>query len=100
MRILVVEDEVNLADALATGLRSEDFEVVVANDGVSGRDLAISGSFDVVVLDILLPGMNGFRVCSAIRAAGISTPILMLTAKSGEYDIAEALEGGADDYLT
>ncbi len=100
MRILLIEDEVNLADAVASGLRAEGFEVELRYDGAEGLEAATTERFDVVILDILLPGLNGFRVCSGIRAAGIATPILMLTAKSGEYDIAEALEGGADDYLT
>jgi len=100
VRILLVEDEINLAEAVAAGLRSEDFEVTLCHDGAEGLERATSERFDVIVLDILLPGLNGFRVCSGIRSAGIVTPILMLTAKSGEYDIAEALEGGADDYLT
>ena len=89
-----------MAEAIAAGLRGESFDVTVCHNGADGLALATSQPFDLIILDILLPGMNGFRVCSGIRAAGSAVPILMLTAKSGEYDIAEALEGGADDYLT
>ena len=100
MRLLVVEDEVRLAEALRRGLEAEDFEVDVAHDGLTGFSMAMEGRYDAMVLDILLPGMNGFKVCAEMRAAGNWTPILMLTAKSGEYDEAEALDTGADDFLS
>ncbi|MFH1331020.1 MAG: response regulator transcription factor [Actinomycetota bacterium] len=100
MRLLVVEDEVRLAQALERGLEAEGFEVDVAHDGLTGFALAQEGHYDAMVLDILLPGMNGFKVCAEMRAAGNWTPILMLTAKSGEYDEAEALDTGADDFLS
>ncbi|MBM3695257.1 MAG: response regulator transcription factor [Actinobacteria bacterium] len=100
MRLLVVEDEVRLAQALQRGLAAEGFEVEVAHDGLTGLSLAMEGRYDAIVLDILLPGMNGYKVCAEIRAAGNWTPILMLTAKSGEYDEAEALDTGADDFLS
>ncbi|MFV0127725.1 response regulator transcription factor [Streptomyces sp. HMX112] len=100
MRLLIVEDEKRLALALAAGLRAEGFAVDVVHDGTEGLHLAGTGSYDLVVLDIMLPGMNGYRVCGALRAAGNDVPILMLTAKDGEYDEAEGLDTGADDYLT
>ncbi|MGY1453151.1 response regulator transcription factor [Streptomyces sp. SS8] len=100
MRVLIVEDEKRLALSLARGLTAEGFAVDVAHDGRDGLHRATEGSYDLIVLDIMLPGMNGYRVCSALRAAGDETPILMLTAKDGEYDEAEGLDTGADDYLT
>ncbi|MTE21067.1 response regulator [Streptomyces sp. TRM43335] len=100
MRVLIVEDERRLALSLAKGLTAEGFAVDVAHDGADGLHMAQEGPYDLIVLDIMLPGMNGYRVCSALRAAGDETPILMLTAKDGEYDEAEGLDTGADDYLT
>jgi DNA-binding response OmpR family regulator len=100
MRVLVVEDEVRLAEALQRGLQAEGFDVDLAFDGDDGFAKAQAAAYDVIVLDILLPGMNGYRVCAELRAAGNWTPILMLTAKDGEYDEAEALDTGADDFLS
>lgn len=100
MRLLIVEDERRLAVALAKGLTAEGFAVDVVHDGLEGLHRAGEGSYDLVLLDIMLPGMNGYRVCAALRAAGNDVPILMLTAKDGEYDEAEGLDTGADDYLT
>jgi len=100
MRFLVVEDERRLASALQKGLRAEGFDVDVALDGTLGLALATEHAYDLLILDIMLPGINGYRICSALRAAGDETPILMLTAKDGEYDEAEGLDTGADDYLT
>ncbi|CAL9525477.1 MULTISPECIES: response regulator transcription factor [Streptomyces] len=100
MRVLIVEDEKRLALSLARGLTAEGFAVDVVHDGRDGLHRATEGSYDLIVLDIMLPGVNGYRVCSALRAAGDETPILMLTAKDGEYDEAEGLDTGADDYLT
>ncbi|MBI0297998.1 response regulator transcription factor [Streptomyces sp. PRKS01-29] len=100
MRLLIVEDERRLALSLARGLRAEGFAVDVAHDGQEGLHRAQEGVYDLVVLDIMLPGLNGYRVCGALRAAGNDVPILMLTAKDGEYDEAEGLDTGADDYLT
>ncbi|MFF4835056.1 response regulator transcription factor [Streptomyces sp. NPDC001315] len=100
MRLLIVEDEKRLALSLAKGLRAEGFAVDVVHDGTEGLHLAAEGVHDLVVLDIMLPGLNGYRVCAALRAAGHDVPILMLTAKDGEYDEAEGLDTGADDYLT
>ncbi|NLU67100.1 response regulator transcription factor [Streptomyces sp. HNM0574] len=100
MRLLIVEDEKRLAQSLAKGLTAEGFAVDVVHDGTEGLHQASEGEYDLIVLDIMLPGMNGYRVCSALRAAGDETPVLMLTAKDGEYDEAEGLDTGADDYLT
>jgi DNA-binding response OmpR family regulator len=100
VRVLVVEDEKRLAAALQRGLTAEGFTVDVAHDGNQGLWLALEHSYDVVVLDIMLPGLNGYRVCARLRSAGSDTPILMLTAKDGEYDEAEALDTGADDFLS
>lgn len=99
-KVLLVEDEKVLADGIARGLDKEGFEVEVVHDGLLGLDRGRTGAFDVIVLDIMLPGMNGYKVCRNLRDEGVSTPILMLTAKSGEYDEAEALDTGADDFLT
>ena len=100
MRLLLVEDEEALASSLATGLRGEGFEVDVCHDGLDGLWRAREVDYAVIVLDILLPGMNGYKVCRTLRDEGRSTPILMLTAKSGLHDEVEALETGADDFLT
>ena len=89
-----------LALSLARGLTAEGFAVDVVHDGLEGLHRASEGDYDLIVLDIMLPGMNGYRVCGALRAAGHESPILMLTAKDGEYDEAEGLDTGADDYLT
>ena len=100
MRILVVEDEKRLAAGLKKGLEADGFAVDVALDGTDGLWLARENPYDVIVLDILLPGVNGYRICSTLREDGNWTPILMLTAKDGEFDEVEALDSGADDYLT
>jgi DNA-binding response OmpR family regulator len=100
VRILVVEDERRLADLLKDGLTREGFAVDLAHDGRDALWLATEQPYDVIVLDVMLPGSNGYEVCARLRAAGNWTPILMLTAKDGEYDEAEALDTGADDYLT
>ncbi|GCD34797.1 DNA-binding response regulator [Streptomyces chrestomyceticus JCM 4735] len=100
MRLLIVEDEKRLALSLAKGLTAEGYAVDVVHDGLEGLHRAGEGTYDLIVLDIMLPGMNGYRVCGALRAAGNDVPILMLTAKDGEYDEAEGLDTGADDYLT
>ncbi|MGA5202085.1 response regulator transcription factor [Streptomyces variegatus] len=100
MRLLIVEDEKRLALSLARGLTAEGYAVDVVHDGREGLHQASEGTYDLVILDIMLPGLNGYRVCAALRAAGHDVPILMLTAKDGEYDEAEGLDTGADDYLT
>ncbi|MEU4949063.1 response regulator transcription factor [Streptomyces lavendulae] len=100
MRVLVVEDERRMALALQHGLTAEGFSVDVAHDGLAGFAKATDRTYDVVVLDIMLPGLNGYRVCSRLRACGSNVGILMLTAKDGEWDEAEALDTGADDFLS
>ncbi|MEU6229693.1 response regulator transcription factor [Streptomyces sp. NPDC047042] len=100
MRLLIVEDEKRLALSLAKGLTAEGYAVDVVHDGREGLHRATETPYDLVILDIMLPGLNGYRVCAALRAAGHDVPILMLTAKDGEYDEAEGLDTGADDYLT
>jgi DNA-binding response OmpR family regulator len=100
MRVLVVEDEAALAEGVRRGLEAEGFATDVARNGVDGLWMATEHPYDAIVLDILLPGMNGYKVCAELRAAGVWTPILMLTAKDGELDEAEALDTGADDYVT
>lgn len=100
MRVLVVDDEVDLAESLRRGLSNEGFVVDVANDGVTGAWLARENPYDVMVLDLMLPGKNGYTILKEIRAAKNWTPVLMLTAKDGEYDQTDAFDLGADDYLT
>ncbi|MFZ4278499.1 response regulator transcription factor [Streptomyces rhizosphaericola] len=99
MRILVVEDEVDLARTLHTGLTAEGYSVDLAHDGRQGLWMARTGDYAVVVLDLMLPGLNGYKVCAQLRREGNATPVLVLTAKDGEWDQAEALDTGADDYL-
>jgi DNA-binding response OmpR family regulator len=100
MRVLVVEDEEHLAAALADGLAAEGFDVDVEHNGHDGLWRGREGSYDAIVLDVLLPGIHGYKVCRTLRDEGIWTPILILTAKDGEYDEAEALDTGADDFLS
>ena len=100
MKLLLVEDDAKLAAAVRRGLEAEGFAVEVATDGDEGVWRATEGSYAGIILDLMLPGRSGFRVCAEVRAAGIWTPILVLTAKDGELDEAEALDTGADDYLT
>jgi two-component system, OmpR family, response regulator len=100
MRVLVVEDEKRLAAGLRKGLEAEGFAVDVALDGADGLWMARERAYDAIVLDLMLPGMNGYKVCATLRQDGVWTPILVLTAKGGEWDEVEALDTGADDYLT
>jgi DNA-binding response OmpR family regulator len=100
LKLLLVEDDVKIATAVKRGLEAEGFAVEVAFDGDDGLWRATEGSHDLIILDIMLPKRNGFQVCADLRATGDWTPILMLTAKDGELDEAEALDTGADDYLT
>lgn len=95
----MIEDEERLATALSDGLRGEGYAVDVAGDGWEGLSLARTHPYAALILDIMLPGLNGYAVCARLRAEGSTVPILMLTAKNGEYDEAEALDTGADDYL-
>ncbi|WP_127938079.1 response regulator transcription factor [Nonomuraea polychroma] len=99
MRVLLVEDEERLADLIKGGLAGEGFAVDVAHDGRDGLWMATENTYDVIVLDVMVPRMNGYTICSRLREAGDWTPIMMLTAKDGIYDEAEALDNGADDYL-
>ncbi|MEX5295461.1 response regulator transcription factor [Kocuria sp. CPCC 205268] len=100
MRVLLVEDEVDLAESLRRGLTNEGFVVDVAHDGITGGWLARENPYDVVVLDLMLPGRNGYGVLEDLRSAENWVPVLMLTAKDGEYDQTDAFDLGADDYLT
>jgi DNA-binding response OmpR family regulator len=100
VRVLVVEDEVRLAEFIEEGLEADGFDVEVVHNGIDGLWRARERPYGAIVLDILLPGMNGFKVCGTLRQEGIWTPILMLTAKNGIYDEAEALDTGADDFLS
>lgn len=100
MKLLLVDDDEAFAATVRRGLESEGFTVEWAPDGDDGYARALEGSFDLVILDVLLPGRNGYRVSRDLRAAGVTAPIIMLTAKSGDLDEVEGLELGADDWLT
>src|SRR6202012_277586 len=100
VRVLLVEDEPRLSATLSRGLKAEGFVVVAVGTGVEGLHEAIENSFDVVVLDIMLPGRSGYEVLRQMRTQNVWTPVLMLTAKDGEYDETDAFDLGADDYLT
>jgi DNA-binding response OmpR family regulator len=100
VRILVVEDERRLATAVKWGLESHGFVVDVVHNGPDALWAAEENEYAAILLDIMLPGLNGYKVCAALRQSGDTTPIMMLTAKDGEYDEAEGLDTGADDYLT
>lgn len=99
MRILLVEDELTLADSVSRGLQAEGMTVDHVADGLDAVWQATEIDYEAIVLDIMLPGLNGYEVCRTLREKEVWTPILMLTAKSGEYDEADAFELGADDYL-
>lgn len=99
MRILLVEDEPRFAELVRRGLVAEGFLVEVTHDGRTGHELAVAGGFDVLVLDIMLPGMSGYEIVRGLRQSGVWTPVMMLSAKDGEYDLADAFDLGADDYL-
>ena len=99
MRILIVEDETQMADLLRRGLTEEGHAVVVAHTGPEGLALARDGGFDVVVLDVMLPGLGGLEVARRLRRPGDRTPILMLTARDANADVVAGLDAGADDYL-
>jgi DNA-binding response OmpR family regulator len=100
MRVLLVDDEERMVAALRRGLAAEGFVTESAADGVTGLALAQDGEFDAVVLDVMLPGISGYEVVRRLRATDNWVPVLMLSAKDGEYDQADALDDGADDYLT
>jgi DNA-binding response OmpR family regulator len=97
--VLVVDDEPGMRRALQRGLTAEGMDVVTAPDGPTGLRAAMTGTFDVIVLDIMLPGLSGYRVLERLRAAGVGTPVLLVSAKDGEYDQADGLELGADGYV-
>jgi DNA-binding response OmpR family regulator len=99
VRVLVVDDEKAIVQALQSGLAAEGFDVDVVYDGEKGLERATAIPYDAIVLDIMLPKKDGYSVCAELRAAEVWTPVLMLTAKGGEYDEAEGLDTGADDYL-
>jgi DNA-binding response OmpR family regulator len=98
-RVLVVDDEVGLRTALARGLMAEGMDVVTAADGLSALRAALAGTFDVILLDIIIPGPSGYRVLQRLRAAGVDTPVLLVSAKDGEVDQADGLDLGADGYV-
>ncbi|GAT74585.1 response regulator receiver protein [Microbacterium sp. HM58-2] len=100
MRILLVDDEVRLADGIRRGLEAEGMVVDIAHDGTAGLGLARDNDYDAIVLDVMMPGMSGYRVCQALRSEGDWTPVLFLTAKDGEWDEVEGLDTGGDDWLT
>lgn len=99
-RILLVEDEPALARGLADTLRAQGFDVRTASDGETGLDAALAGDADLMLLDVMLPGVNGYEICRAVRSRGLDLPILMLTAKGQEQDVILGLNVGADDYIT
>lgn len=100
MKVLLVEDEPDIADAVCRGLEAEGFVTQVAHNGVDGLWMAQEETYDVIILDIMIPQLSGYDVCRRLRADGSLVPILMLTAKDGEYDEADALDLGADDFLS
>jgi DNA-binding response OmpR family regulator len=100
MKVLLIEDDKKIATIVKRGLEAEGYTVEVAFDGAEGLWLATEGSYDLILLDIMLPNRNGFQICADLRSRGDWTPIIMLTAKDGDLDEAEALDAGADDYLT
>jgi DNA-binding response OmpR family regulator len=99
VRTLLVEDDDLLVESLTRGLGAEGYAVDVARDGIDGLHQACENAYDVMILDIMLPGLNGYQVCAALRQRRIGVPVLMLTAKDGAWDQAEGLDCGADDYL-
>jgi DNA-binding response OmpR family regulator len=99
MRILVVEDEVKLAEIIGRVLQAERYEVDLAFDGDHGLDLALAGAYDAIVLDRMVPGLDGLELCRHLRREGIQTPVLMLTARRELPERVEGLDAGADDYL-
>jgi DNA-binding response OmpR family regulator len=100
MRLLLVEDEKRMAELLKKGLEEEGYAVTLAGNGNLGYELARSGEFEAILLDVMLPGMDGYQVAKRLRADRVATPILMLTARDATPDIVKGLDGGADDYLT
>lgn len=99
-RLLVIEDEPTLSRLLSYNLSREGYEVVVEEHGQSGLDTALKNDFNLILLDLMLPGMNGFEIMSRLRNEGVKTPVIMLTAKNAEEDVVQGLKSGADDYIT
>ncbi|MCL4166242.1 UNVERIFIED_CONTAM: hypothetical protein GTU68_048465 [Idotea baltica] len=99
MRLLIVEDDDDIAIVIEQTLRADGYDVDRSPDGPDGLWRATEGEYGLIILDVLLPGMNGFKVCENLRTKGITTPVLMLTAKVGDYDETDGLDSGADDYL-
>lgn len=99
MRLLIVEDDDDIAVVIEQTLKADGFDVDRSPDGLDGLWRAEEGDYGLIVLDVLLPGMNGYQVCENLRKKGITTPVLMLTAKVGDYDETDGLDAGADDYL-
>ena len=100
MKLLLVEDEKRMSEALCEILRQEKYDTDAVLDGISGLDAARSGIYDLLILDVMLPGINGFEIARTVRKEGVQTPILMLTARSDTDDKVNGLDNGADDYLT
>ncbi len=100
MKILLVEDEYSLADAICETLKKEHFDVTMIGNGIEGEEEALSNVYDLILLDVMLPGKDGFQILKTIRQEKLKTPIIMLTAKSELYDKLNGLENGADDYIT
>ncbi|MBR1540334.1 MAG: response regulator transcription factor, partial [Clostridia bacterium] len=100
MKILVIEDEYSLADAISETLKKENFDVTIIQNGDEGEDEALTGIYDLILLDIMLPKKNGFEILNSIKSEKIGTPVIILTAKSEIYDKLNGLENGADDYIT
>lgn len=100
MRVLLVEDDASLAEALVAILEGSEYQVEAVNNGVEGLSRIVSGDFDAVILDVMLPGMNGFEVLSEVRSRAIRTPVMLLTARDSLHDKVAGLEKGADDYMT
>jgi two-component system OmpR family response regulator len=98
--VLLVEDEASVVTGVRRALEAEGYDVDVATDGLHGLGMLLDGGYDVAILDVLLPGMNGYELCRTARRHGVQASIVMLTAKSGEWDVAEGLDLGADDYVT
>src|SRR5687768_11750007 len=99
MRVLVVEDEAALAESIVRGLREQGYAVDVAGDGIEALEVAHDADFDVILLDIMLPRLDGIAVCRRLRDQGVHTPLLMLTARDAVDDRVKGLDAGADDYL-
>ncbi|MBP8699504.1 MAG: response regulator transcription factor [Syntrophorhabdaceae bacterium] len=100
MRVLIIEDEVKVASFISEGLQEEGYKVAVAYDGKTGMDLIKEASFDIILLDLMIPEINGLEVLRNARAWGIDTPVLIITAKSSKEDVVKGLDTGSDDYLT